>query len=77
MNIAATKIELAKQILNTENKTLIKYIQSLFETQDADLWDELPDRVKRSAERGLAQADAGELKSHAEVMKKHKKWPKK
>lgn len=77
MNIATTKIELAKQILNAENKTLIKYIQSLFETQDMDFWDELPERVKRSAERGLAQADAGELKSHSEVMKKYKKWLKK
>lgn len=77
MNIATTKIELAKQILNTENKNLIKYIKTLFDSQETDLWDELPDAVKRSAERGIAQANKGELKSHAEVMKKYKKWLKK
>jgi hypothetical protein len=77
MNIAATKIEIAKQIFNTNNKNLISYIKTLFETQDTDLWDELPDSVKKSAERGLAQADRGEFKSHAEVMKKYKKWVKK
>ncbi len=74
MNIAATKIEIAQQVFNTNNKDLIKYIKTLFETQDVDLWDELPDAVKKSAERGLEQADRGELKSHTEVMKKHKKW---
>ncbi len=77
MNIAATKIEIAKQVFNTNNKNLINYIKTLFETQDVDLWDELPDAVKKSAERGLAQADRGELKSHNEVMKKYKKWLKK
>ncbi len=74
MNIAATKIEIAKQVFNTNNKNLINYIKTLFETQDVDLWDELPDAVKKSAERGIAQADRGELKPHAEVMKKYKKW---
>jgi len=42
-----------------------------------DLWDNLPDSVKKSAERGLEQADKGELKLHAEVMKKYKIWLKK
>jgi hypothetical protein len=77
MNIALTKVELAKQLLNTNNTSLINHIKALFETQDVDLWDEMPDEIKQSVEKAMKQADKGELKSHNEVMKKYKKWLKK
>ncbi|CAN5364161.1 hypothetical protein BH10BAC1_BH10BAC1_03030 [soil metagenome] len=77
MNVAVTKVELVKQLLNSNNTALINHIKALFETQDLDLWDEMPDDIKQSVERGLKQADKGELKSHSEVMKKYKKWLKK
>lgn len=77
MNLAVTKIELAKQLLNTNNAALINHIKALFETQDVDLWDEMPDEVKKSVERGLKQSENGETKSHEKVMKKYKKWLKK
>ena len=35
---------------------------------------EVPYEIKESIKRGLKQADKGELKIHAEVMKKYKKW---
>ncbi len=38
------------------------------------LWDEMPDEIQQSVERGIKQADKGELKSHDVVMKKYKKW---
>lgn len=77
MNIAVTKIELAKQLLNTNNPGLINHIKALFETQDIDLWDEMPDEIVQSVERAIIQADNGEIKGHNEVMKKYKKWLKK
>jgi hypothetical protein len=77
MNIAVTKVELAKQLLTTNNTSLINQIKALFETQDVDLWDEMPDEIKQSVERAIKQADNEELKSHDEVMKKYKKWLKK
>ena len=72
-----TKVELIKQLLNTNNTALIKHIKALFETQDVDLWDEMPDEIKQSVERAINQADKGEIKSHSDVMKKYKKWLKK
>jgi hypothetical protein len=77
MNVAELKVELTKELLNTNNTGLIKHIKALFETQENDWWDELPDEVKASAERAIKQADRGELKSHKEVMARYKKWLKK
>ena len=77
MNLSATKVELTKQLLNSNNVILINHIKALFETQDIDFWDELHDDVKASIKRGVEQADRGELKSHDEVMRKYKKWLKK
>jgi ribosomal protein L17 len=74
MNVAVTKVELVKQLLNSNNTALINHIKALFETEDIDLWDEMPAEIKRSVERGIRQADKGELKSNSEVMKKYKKW---
>ena len=39
-----------------------------------DFWDELPDHVKDSVDRGLKQSAAGETISHEEVMKKFSKY---
>ena len=77
MNLAATKVELVKRLLNTQNTGLIKHIQALFETQEKDFWNEVPDEIKRSAEKAMKQADRGEYKSHEEVLKKYRKWRKK
>jgi hypothetical protein len=74
MDLAVTKIELAKKLLNTNDKDLINYIKSIFSTQSGEWWDELPADVKASIERGLKQADKGEGIPHSEVMKKYKKW---
>lgn len=39
-----------------------------------DFWDELPDHVKASIDEGLAQSEAGQTKSHEEVMQKFSKY---
>lgn len=77
MNIATTKLELTKQLLNTTDEGIINHIKAVFETRTEDWWDTLPDEIKASVERGLKQSERGETKSQAEVMKKYKKWLKK
>ncbi len=77
MNVAALKVELIKQLVNTNNASLIKHITALFETEQTDLWDEMPDEIKASARKAMEQGDKGEYKSHREVMSKYKKWQKK
>ncbi len=77
MSIATTKVELAKRLLNTNNKSIINYIKAIFETQSTDWWEELPDEVKASIEKGLKQSEKGETIPHTQVMKKYSKWLKK
>jgi hypothetical protein len=77
MNISSTKLELAKRLLDTQDKDVLNYIKALFDTRSKDWWDTLPKEVQLSIEKGIEQADKGETIPHAQVMKKYKKWLKK
>jgi predicted transcriptional regulator len=77
MDISSTKLQLAKKLLDTEDKEVLKYIKALFETRTTDWWDGLPKEVQKSIEIGLKQAEKGETVPHDQVMKKYKKWLKK
>ena len=77
MNIALTKLELAKQLLNTNDKDIINHIKAVFSTRTEDWWEELPDEIKLSVEKGLKQSESGQTIPHEQVMKRYKKWLKK
>lgn len=77
MNIALTKLELAKRLLATNDKAIINHFMAVFTTQTEDWWDQLPSEVKQSVNRGLKQSGAGESIPHHQVMKRYKKWSKK
>ena len=77
MNIASAKVDLAKKILNTNDKEIIGYIQSLFDSHSDNWFDELPEPIQASVEKGLKQSAKGESRPHSEVMKKYGKWLKK
>jgi hypothetical protein len=76
MNTAAIKVDLAKKILDTNDKNLINYFKAIFDTH-ANWADELPDEVRASFEKGLRQSAKGETVSHSDVRKKYQKWLKK
>jgi len=57
-------------VLNAIRVILFKQLDK----RDVDFWDELSVEQKASVEKGLVQANKGELKSHKEVIKKYKKW---
>jgi hypothetical protein len=77
MSVSETKIELARQILNTNNKELINYLKAIFSGQPKNWWEELPDEIKASVDRGLKQAANKQTLPHSQVMKKYSKWLKK
>jgi hypothetical protein len=74
MNLINAKASLAKRILNTESKEIIGYITAIFESQPKNWFEELPENIKASVEKGLKQSKMKEGRPHAEVMQKHKKW---
>jgi predicted transcriptional regulator len=69
--------KLAKRILETEDKNILNHIQAIFDTGVDRLEEDTPDYVKKGVEEGLRDVKAGRVTSHAEVMKKYKKWLKK
>lgn len=72
MNIEAEKIELLKLILETEDEAIIQELKIVFKKQEPDFWDELPDSVKESINRGLEDVAAGRVHNHEDVMLKIK-----
>lgn len=77
MSTAEIKSSLHQLIDEVQDSKMLKAIYTLLSKNkvvEVDFWDELSDAQKASVERGLAQADKGEFKSHKEVMKKYKKW---
>lgn len=72
MNTENTRQELAKKILSTENKEILSYIRAIFESHPDSWFNDLPEAVKASVNRGLDQSKKKEIRPHAEVMKKYK-----
>lgn len=72
MNIEAEKIELLKLILETEDEAVIQEIRGVFKRQETDFWNDLPDAVKESINRGLADVEANRVQSNESVMQEIK-----
>jgi hypothetical protein len=77
MSLATTKLELVQRLLATKDKDVINYIKALFDSHEGSWFDELPDEVQKSVQKGLADAEKGKVVPHAEVKKKYQKWLKK
>lgn len=78
MSIATIKLDLAKKIIETEDKDIINHIKAVFDTHPESNWYEsLPDDVRTSVDQGIKEADRGEGTPHAVVMKRVKNWLKK
>lgn len=71
MNIETRKINLIHWITRLTDEGVLEQIESL-KNKDSDWWDELPESVKNSVEKGIEQADNGETVPHENVIKEVK-----
>ena len=70
MNLQSKKLELVQLILNTEKPTILAKVEAVLKKEKGtDWWDDISQAEKESIEKGLAEADKGELIPHEEVMK--------
>jgi hypothetical protein len=74
MNIELEKIKLAQQIFTIESEELLVKIKEFISNEQVDIWDELPVEMKASIDRAIQQAENGQMLSHAEAVKKLKRW---
>jgi hypothetical protein len=70
MDLQAKKLEIVQLIINTEKPALLKIVEDILKKgQRDDWWDEIGEYEKQAIEKGLAEANRGELISHENVMK--------
>ena len=74
MDLQNEKIILAKRLLETDDEAVLLQIKEVFDNNEKDFWNDLPEHVKEGIERGRKQAAEGKLTPHDEVMKKYAKY---
>lgn len=70
MDIQASKIELAKMVLDLEDSKLIEKVRKLITKEKKDFYDELSEDQKLEIQFGIEQLDRGEKVSWEDVLKK-------
>ena len=75
MDMQTEKIELAKRLLDTEDKNIIDAVKSIFKTFDANSeWGDLPEKVVSDVQKSIEQINAGLEISHDKARETYNKW---
>jgi hypothetical protein len=73
LQIEKRKLELIQWLSTLEDLNILDKISALKKEQK-DWWDTISDDEKASIEKGIEQANAGNLKPHSEARKLYEKW---
>lgn len=74
LDIKNAKIELIQWLTTLEDKSIIKKIIELRKSESKDWWNEISESEKKSIDKGISEADNGDLVPHTEVRKMYEKW---
>lgn len=75
MDMETEKLQLIQMLLETEDKSLLAEIKTLFDKHSkGDIWDEWDDEVRRDVEEAIAELDRGEGIPHEKAIAMLKKW---
>lgn len=74
MNIQATKLELIQWLSTIDSPTVIEKILAIRENEKEDWWKKLSATEKESINKGIKDADAGNLRDHDQAKKIYGKW---
>jgi len=74
LNIQNEKIELIQWLTTLNDKSTIQRLIELRNNHTKDWWAEISNEERASIEKGISDANAGNLKSHSEVRKIYEKW---
>ncbi|NQV52841.1 MAG: hypothetical protein HQ500_06640 [Flavobacteriales bacterium] len=70
MDIQALKLELVKQILESESKELLDKVYYTFKREEKDFWLEMTDDQKQEVEIGRRQVKNGETEEWETVLER-------
>ncbi|MUP47365.1 hypothetical protein E0K83_16610 [Gramella sp. BOM4] len=74
MSIQDKKIELIQWLSTLEDQSVIDKIMELRESEKTDWWSELSKEEKSSIQKGISDADSGNLKLHSKAKGLYEKW---
>lgn len=72
MDIQLEKLEIIKQLLETNDETIIKSIKKVFTKEKKDFWEELTEEQKAEIEESEKQIERGEFSLYDDFMKKYR-----
>ncbi|MBW6499214.1 MAG: hypothetical protein K0B09_12545 [Bacteroidales bacterium] len=73
MNLQAKKLELVQMILDTKEFFKLLRVEEVLKGQpDSDWWDEISEEERQLIERGLSEAEKGEITSNDLVLQEIK-----
>ena len=68
------KLELIQWISTVEDNAIIKKLMKIRNKETKDWWDSISDAEKNSIEKGIMDADNGDVVPHSEARKRYEKW---
>lgn len=74
MNLQRTKLELIQWLSTIDNPSIIEKILAIRNNEKEDWWERLSALEKDSINKGIKEADAGNLKDNDQARKIYGKW---
>ncbi len=74
MNLQAAKLELIQWLSTIDNPITIEKILAIRDDEKEDWWDNLSAPEKESINKGIEDADTGNLKDPGQARKIYGKW---
>ena len=73
MNLETRKLNIIRWVSHLEDESIIERIEKL-RSYGGDWWEMIDENEKANIEKGILQADNGEVKTSEEVLSKYRKW---
>ncbi len=74
ISIHNVKVELIQWLTTLNDESILQRLIDFINSQIKDWWKELSDAEIESIEKGIQDADKGNLISHSEARKVYEKW---
>lgn len=74
MEIQAEKLKLIQWLAGLTDVATLAQLLEIKREKEGDWWNEIDAEEKVEIEKGLAEAERGEVVSHKEAMQKYQKW---
>ncbi len=72
--VLGKKIELIQWLSTLEDKAIIEKLVRFRQQETKDWWNSISNEEQQSIEKGISEADNGDLRPHSTARKLYEKW---